>query len=412
MTTALTNGRHVTPLPVQQGTHVSPVTHGIPEAQGFPGVPASQGVPGYPGDQESPWFEDMPSAAEVERVRQRAADAVGVQDAPEIREWKSRTEIEADRDLAAQHREARRQLLAERNAFQITQDREQLQFEQEQFAQGLAFKRAQATRTFASDTARERALQRDQLDAIKAKDTLRRLTSVTSFLAAQYRDRRLALTLALSPAVAGVVAGTVNAQDAWSRLLKVDFTNPVWWVLFFLESLATAPLVGILIYQAGKPGGSAATIRAAFTEMRKEKFAGVKFTLLAISVFINVGPHVVMKEWAGLIWLWIPVAIVLSLSLAPRLLAAFTDRILVAKGEAELSAPAGLLAPEPAKLVRMMRAVVDAENNGTLPVPDDEATAGAGAIRKTIAARFGRCGTPDAQATRDALRVFRESDLV
>lgn len=334
-------------------------------------------------------FTSMPSAAELKALEQRATEAVKVQDAEVIREWKSRKELDADCDLAEKHRTALRAVQAKRNAFEIEQ----------------------AERELSTDQEIAKAKQRDVLDAIRAKDKLRALTSATAFLGAQYRSRKLALNLAGAPAVAGVIIGTVQAQDAWSRVMHLTWTNPVWSVLFLLESLATAPLVAILIFQAGRPGGSASAMRQAFASMRKEKFAGIKALLLGISVFINVAPHLILGELSGLIWLWVPVAVVLSLWLLPVLAAEFNDRILTAKTDAELSAPAGQLSSELSKLGRMVRAVEEAELTGALKAPEDQATAGAGAIRKVLAARFGQAGMPDAQLTRDWLKFVRTGEL-
>ncbi|MGW4528343.1 hypothetical protein [Amycolatopsis sp. NPDC004378] len=334
-------------------------------------------------------FASMPSAAELKHLEQRATEAVQIQDAEVIRAWKTRKELDADCDLAEKHRTDMRAVQAKRNAFEIEQ----------------------AERELATDQEVAKAKQRDVLDAIKAKDKLRALTSATAFLGAQYRSRRLSLVLAAAPAVAGVIIGTVQAQDAWSRVMHLAWTNPVWWVLFLLESLATAPLVAILIFQAGKPGGSASAMRQAFAEMRKEKFAGIKVLLLGISVFINVAPHLILSELSGLIWLWVPVAVVLSLWLLPVLAAEFNERILTAKTDAELSAPAGQLSGEQAKLARQVRAVEEAELTGALKIPENEATAGAGSIRKVLANRFGSAGMPDAQVTRDWLKFNRTGEL-
>ena len=46
-----------------------------------------------------------------------------------------------------------------------------------------------------------------------------------------------------------------------------------------------------------------------------------------------------------------------------------------------------------------------------MKAPEDQATAGAGAIRKVLAARFGQAGMPDAQLTRDWLKFVRTGEL-
>lgn len=334
-------------------------------------------------------FASMPSAAELKHLEQRATEAVEIQDAEVIRAWKTRAELDADCDLAAKHRTDMRGVEAKRNAFEIEQ----------------------AERELATDKEIAKARQRDALDAVKAKDKLRTLTSATAFLGAQYRSRRLALILAAAPAVAGVIIGTVQAQDAWSRVMHLTWTNPVWSVLFLLESLATSPLVAILIFQAGKPGGSASAMRQAFAEMRKEKFSGIKALLLGISVFINVAPHLILGELSGLIWLWVPVAVVLSLWLLPILAAEFNERILTAKTDTELSSPAGKLTPELAKVARQVRAVEEAELTGSLKVQEGKVVAGAESIRKALASRFGSAGIPDAQVARDWLHLNRTGEL-
>lgn len=376
-------------VPPQMSTPLYATNPQPQPAAGDPQLSVYAQLPAYPQAAAVPsQFGTMPSAAELEQLQQRAAAAGTVQDADEIRSWKSWEEIEADRKLAQEHRAAMRKVEAERNAFEVEQARRQLSTQKEISA----------------------AQQRDQLDAIKAKDKLRTLSSPVAFLAAQYRSRKLALNLAASPAVAGVLIGTVQAQDAWAHVMHLSWTNPVWWVLFLLESLATAPLIGILIFQAGRPGGSASAIRRAFAEMRTEKFAGIKALLLGISVFINVAPHLFLAEWSGLIWLWVPVAVVLSLWLLPVLAAEFNERILTAKTDTELSVPAGTLSPDESKLIRQMRAVDEAELTGSLRPQDGEVTAGAGAIRKALASAFGSAGMPDAQKARDGLRLYRTGE--
>lgn len=365
-----------------------PSTAFVPPQMTTPLYAASpQPVPS-PQQRVDAWFGDMPSADELTELKDRAGSAVAVQDAHEVREWKTRDEIAKDRVLAETHREDMRGVQAKRNAFEVQK----------------------AERQLATDMEIDKAQQRDVLDALKAKDKLRALSSAVAFLGSQYRARRLALALAVSPAVAGVLSGTVQVQDAWSKVLNVASTSPVFWVLFLLEGLATAPLVGILIFQAGKPGGSASAIRQAFAEMRREQFFAIEALLLGISVFINVAPHMILGEWAGLIWLWVPVAVVLSLWLLPRLANAFNERILLAKTDAELSAPAGHLTPEQAKLIRQMKAVEEAELTGSLRAQDGEVTAGVNAICKALRAAFGTAGAPDGQKVRDALRLYRTGD--
>jgi hypothetical protein len=327
----------------------------------------------------------MPSAAELIELRRRAGEAAGIQSATEIREWMDWPEIHRDMEQAAHHRAALRDVQGERNAFEVEQARRQL----------------------STDKEIAKARQRDTLDAIKAKDKLRSLSSSVAFLGAQYRARRQSLTLAAAPAVAGVLSGSVQAQNAWSHVLSVGPSNPVFWVLYLLESLATAPLVAILIYQAGKPGGSASAIRKALDDLRKEKFFAIEAVLLGISIGVNVVPHLILRQWAGVIWLWVPVAVVLSLWLLPQLSNAFAERILTAKTDAELSAPAGTLTPEQAKLLRQMHAVSEAEITGQLRVQTGDVTSGAGSIRKVLAAKFGSAGMESAQQTRDGLRMYR-----
>lgn len=337
-------------------------------------------------DSDLPQFvHEAPSAAELDAARARTAETIAGQDATELRNWKSFDEIDAERQVAKDHRAELLRMQKKHNAAEIRRQEKELDLDED-----------------LTDQAR-----RDQRDARRAKDQLNRLSSPVSYLASQVRAKRAALALAAVPSVVGVVVGAVNVGDSITRLVG-DVSVLLSGLAYGVEPLVTLPLISILLYQAA----DTAQAESSWSEFRKARFFGIKTTLLAGSMVANGLPHMLLGEPAtAALWMAVPVMIVVSLVLMPNLASAFNDRIAAAKTEAELSTPAGSLTGEQTKLLRHVRAVEEAEVSGQLGGQrDSDGMPSSKATRKALVATYGKAGVPDSMATVSALRLLRGVD--
>lgn len=330
-----------------------------------------------------PLLAGMPSAEHLTALRDHAAAVIAVQDAPELRAVKSLDEIEAERQVDAEHRDDLLTLRRERNRAVIERGKRELK----------------------TETTIDAAAHRDQLDASKARAMLGRLTSPVGYLASQMRARRLSLLLTTIPAVVAVVLGSIQVQATVTTLLHLASGDPVAIMLFGLEPLITLPLVAILIYQGGTPGGSPSTWR----EFTGARFVKAEVGLLAASVLVNVGPHVILRQYGtAAIWLAVPAAIVLTLNLLPQLADAYTARIMDARMDAELGSPTRRLSGADARRFRQVALIIAADAAGEIGgFRDEHGLPSTTQILKTLKAKQGTAAQEDAMAVTDALRLLR-----
>lgn len=324
----------------------------------------------------------LPTTAQLDAAIAQAASVVERQDANELRAAKNQDEIEAEREVAREHRAEMLEVVRARNAEKVRQAREELKVENKLADRELS----------------------DQLHASEARALLKRMTNPVAYLASQIRARRWALALSSAPAVVAVLIGAIQSQEAWARVWNINSDLALTIVLYGFEPLFTLPLIAILLFEAATPGGMTRTVKD--TWFRKADFTGdeiefgrIKAGLLVASVLINVLPHLLLEELSGLAWIAVPAAIVISLSLVPKLAAGFGLRILNAKTEAQLGAPTKHCSPELAKVARQKRVVEQSLMNGTFRGQVDEVTKlpSANGVRKTLAEAHGAAGMPDAQ---------------
>lgn len=143
-------------------------------------------------------------------------------------------------------------------------------------------------------------------DALRAEeDTPQRLVKLK-----KWRDRvRVGAFLIATGAIA---AGATNVGHTLGRLF--DDTELLLRVAYgALETFASLPLLVILVVQMliGRRRYTGWRDRFSSTEWKFET------AFLAIAVFLNVAPHLLFDkpEWKGLLWLWVPTALVLVLRL-------------------------------------------------------------------------------------------------
>ncbi|WP_176879926.1 hypothetical protein [Prauserella marina] len=332
------------------------------------------------------------TAEQLDKAIASATSVVERQDVDELFTAKNADEIEAKREVCREFRTDMLEVERERNAAVVSRARAELDVENRLAAQTL----------------------RDELDASKARALLKRMTNPVAYLASQVRVRRVALALAAAPAVVAVLIGAIQSQEAWSRLWNVTGDVLLTGALYGFEPLFTLPLVAILLYEAATPGGSVRTVKE--TWFRKADFDGdqtefgsIKAGLLLASVLINVLPHLLLGELSGVAWFAVPAAIVISLSLVPKLAVGFGQRILNAKSDAELGVSSGSLPPVLAKLARQKRHVELAIKDGSYRGQLDEKTRlpSANGVRKTLAELQGAAGMPDAQNVVGFMRIER-----
>lgn len=339
-------------------------------------------------------FTDMPSRDRLDDLITRASQVVEVQDADVLSQVKGTAEINASRRVAAKHRAALLKVQEKRNQAEVKAAERKLKAE---------IRRQDRERQLEEKLAD--AELRDQLDATEARHRLKRLADPVSYLAAQIRSRRLAMALGAAPAVVAVTIGAVQSQDALARLWNIPHNSPLWWLLFGLEPLATLPLVAIMLYTAA----SAVTSSwSSWRDMRDQEFFHLKLGLLMSSIAINVMPHMALGEISGVGWVAVPLAIVVSLSLLPKLSEGYNDRIAGAKTEAELGAPAGVLVGEHAKLIRQLRWVQQALIEGRVQGEITDGVPSASAILRVLREKQGTASKPDAQRVRDAMRLLHD----
>lgn len=347
----------------------------------LPHAPVNQ-LPQVDETQLPDFLADAPTRTELDAARHVTGQAIEGQDADELRAWKSWDEIEAERQVAAEHRANLLGLQRDRNGADLKRQRKELDL----------------------DTELAEQADRDQRDAMRARSQMKRLASPISYLASQVRTRKLSLGLAAAPAAVAVLIGAANVQQTLAELQGIT-GGLMYWLYAGIEPLATLPLIAILALQAsGQHDG-----QNVWQNLRGGRFRKEKFTLLAVSILLNVGPHLLLGEVkAALVWLWVPLAIVVSLSLLPALAHAFNERIVAAKTDAELGVPSGSLTGDQAKLVRQMRMVEEADLSGQLGGQRDEhGIPSSTAVRKALQTIQGRAGVPDARAVTSAIRLMK-----
>lgn len=367
-------------------------TNGFPQVTGRPlrsilrprpvaDTPATPPTP--PMSSGNVTLPGVPEAVELAALRDHAADVIAVQDSPELRAAKTRAEIDAERELAAEHRANLLELQRERNAAELTLARSAL----------------------ATETQIARAGHADQLESAQVKARLARLSSPVGYIAAQSRARRASLALVALPAVIAVAFGAVQVQSTVAAIMGLSSAAPLWWLLYGLEPLATLPLVAILLYEGSAPGGSPTSWR----ELARGRFLAAEVGLLVASVLLNAGPHLAQGQvGTALIWLAVPATIVLTLNLLPRLSEAYTARIMGARTEAELGAPTGRLPGDQAKRFRQAAMILAADQAGEIGgFRDADGLPSKSQILKVLKSQQGAASVPDAMAVLDALRLLR-----
>jgi len=337
--------------------------------------------------------DDELDAEELTRELAEVEAVLPLQDDPRLLQRKTRPELDAEKRVAATHRGAMLKIQAKRDEAEAGLAELRMKHDSEQAERELKVAAELAD-----------AEHRDKLDAAKARGQLNRLTSPIGYIAQQYRQRRLALTLAATPSVLALILGATNVQESWARWLHYDETYFMHYALYGMEPVATLALSSILLFQGGRPGG----LRS-LKEIAEVPFFWIGLVLLAMSCVIQVLPHLAMGEPEGLGWLWVPFMIVISMHLVPKLNEGYGERIAAARTEAELTAPADHMTSDQSKMARLFGSLLRAGLAGRFRGEDAaDGLPSNSSVDKTLRGEVGRVSRPDSLATSSFLRVVNE----
>lgn len=361
-------------------------------------------------------FGDQLVPAEQLRVlRAQAGETIAVQDAEEFAAAMGGAELAEERRIAVFDRTADRLDRIQDRALELAdKDAERaLRTKTQKVQRDLRSEEVDAGAARARSEARvEKAIadraHADELAALDARALLTDLTNPVSALATLFRTRKLALRLTAAPTVIAVLIGAFNVGGTLGPLFGLSWLDPLRWLLYGFEPLATLPLVAILLLHAADPEQAVST----FKDLRKRKYFRIEATLVAVSIVLNVVPHLYTGDVTlALIWMWVPITIVITLWLLPQLVHNFNQRLRFAQAEAELGAPAGNLSPAEARLVRHMRLIRAAsEQDEILGTVGEDGIPSTRATERTLRAVQGKASVPEATRVNTALRVLQGID--
>lgn len=306
---------------------------------------------------------DVWMPGDLANAQRLARDIIERQDVAELYQVKSRAEHDKELELAEAERAGDRELRQLELNGRLERRRAEIKAE------------IAAQKAAADIEAKIRKLEHDdELGAAQARGLMRRLTSSASYMASQIRARKWSLALTAAPAIFAVLIGAAQVQDTLAGLMDFGPANPLFWLFFVVEPLATFPLISILLAQATDNGATAERIedhvkglRFVWRRAMNLSFFMNEVLALLFSVLLNVVPHLLAGESLGrsLVWLFVPAAIVCNLSLMPALNRAFGERILALKEQAALEDPMGALGSA-AEWFRRVRVIKAADTRGEL----------------------------------------------
>ncbi|MGW5388196.1 hypothetical protein [Nocardia sp. NPDC003963] len=214
------------------------------------------------GDDDEPELENELA----DRVR-RAQARIPLQDDPALYTALSDEEMDKERKLAEEEREAAREIRRRRMAAQLANA-----------------KRDQAT---AESIAKSEATDARWMERARSKK--RRLTSEDAKLAQTVRNSEWSAWALVAAVALGMAWSAVNAQKG--LVPDGNMADPLFWLSYGVEAMISLPLIIIMVAST-----SATRLGRAMKTEQKRKVIAVEVALLAATLTLNVGPHLTPAE--------------------------------------------------------------------------------------------------------------------